>query len=254
VACDPLAPHELPITLGTLLGAGKDAGGTVYMADHVESKSLDRVFVSMGDTLWRKRVNGSGQSGGGADVDYNFSFDDGAQRTTLMIQRRGGNVTAMALGGDPKGFIGDSGAPGALTLVDAAAVAALKLRNLPGEVTIEYVADVENGNVILVTHPRDDYDYTDFRLFYGPQAALVEYPVIDVVRSRGSDTTIHFSIGATQLAAHFTFMLGEPTDGGSIAGQPGPASLDTGDGKTLAATQRTPTPAALPGSAFTCLH
>jgi hypothetical protein len=239
--------------MGTLLGAGKDSAGIVYAADHVDSTSTDRVFVSSGDTLWRKRVTGSGTSGGGADVDYNFSFDDGAQRT-LMIQHRGGNVTAMALGGDPKGFISDAGSPGALTLLDAAAVAALKLRNLPGEVTIEYVADVENGNVIVVTHPRDDYGYSDFRLFYGPQAALIEYPVIDVLRTRGSDTTIDFSMGGAQLAAHFSFVIGEPTDAGTLASHPGPASLDTGDGKSLAATQRTPTPSALPGSAFTCLH
>src|SRR4051794_9109746 len=33
-ACDPLLPHELPITLGTLLGVGQDARGTVYAADH----------------------------------------------------------------------------------------------------------------------------------------------------------------------------------------------------------------------------
>jgi hypothetical protein len=239
--------------LATLLGAGKDSAGNVYAADHVESTSTDRVFVSAGDTLWRKRVTGTGSSGGGADVDYNFSFDDGGQHT-LMIQRRGGNVTAVALGGDPKGFISDAGGPGALTVVDAAAVGALKLRNLPGEVTIEYVVDVENGNVIVVTHPRDDYGYSDFRLFYGPQAAMIEYPVVDVVRTRGSDTTIHFSMGSVQLAAHFSFVFGEPTDAGGLASHPGPASLDTGDGKTLTATQRTPTPSALPGSAFTCLH
>jgi hypothetical protein len=238
--------------MGMLLGAGRDSASTVYAADHVDP-STDRVFVSMGDTLWRKRVIGSGQSGGGADVDYNFNFQDDAGERFLLIQRRGGMVTSVALGSGGKEFIGDAGASGSLTVVDAAAVGALKLRNLPGEVTIEYVADVEDSNVIVVTHPRDDYGYSDFRLFYGPQTALVEYPVVDVVRSRGSDTTIHFTMGGGQATAHFAWIL-EPGGDGGVMSHPGPGSLDTADGKTLSVTQRNPTPSALPGSAFTCLH
>src|SRR6185369_15719642 len=188
-------------------------------ADHVEDKSLDRVFVSMGDTLWRKRVLGSGQMNGGADVDYNFTFDDGGAQRSLLIQHRGGVVTAVSLGAGGKDFIGDSGTP-ALTVVDSSVVAAMKLRNLPGEVTIEYVADVENGSAIVVTHPRDDYGYTDFRLFYGPPNALVEYPVLDVQRSKSSDTDIRFSKGGTELTAHFSWVLA-PNDDGGIVSHPG---------------------------------
>src|SRR5262249_29161538 len=108
-ACDPLAPHELPITLGKLLGAGKDATGTVFAPAHEDDKNTDRVFVSAGDTLYRKHLLGSGSSGGGADVDYNFNFDDAAGQRFLLIQRRGGNVTAVALGSTGKQFISDSG-------------------------------------------------------------------------------------------------------------------------------------------------
>jgi len=252
--CDPLAAHELPVILGTLLGAGRDPAGIVYAADHVEDKSLDRVFVSMGDTLWRKRVLGSGQMNGGADVDYNFTFDDGGAERSLLIQHRGGIVTAVSLGAGGKDFIGDSGTP-TLTVVDTSVVAAMKLRNLPGEVTIEYVSDVENGSAIVVTHPRDDYGYTDFRLFYGPPSALVEYPVLDVARaaSIGGATTIRFSVGTAQYSVRFSFVLVMPEDGG-FSTTPGPVTLDTGDGKMLTGTLRSPTPTTLPGLAFTCLH
>jgi hypothetical protein len=257
--CDPLAPHELPITMGMLLGAGMGLSqtdvsqGPVYAADHVADTSTDRVFVSMGDTLYRRRVLGSGSSGGAADVDYTFTFEDGAGERSLMIQRRGGKVTGVALGGGGKEFIGDAGATGSLAVVDDATIATMKLRNLPGEVTIEYVADVENGSVIVVTHPRDDYGYSDFRLFHGPQNGLIEYPVLDVLRTRGSDTTIRFSEGGAELTAHFSWVF-DPGDDGGISSHPGPATLDAADGKTLSVTQRTPTPASLPGSAFTCLH
>src|SRR5262249_21194434 len=128
-ACDPLAPHELPITMGTLLGAGKDPSGTVFAADHADDKNLDRVFVSAGDTLYRKRLLGSGSSGSGADADYNFNFDDTVGQRFLLIQRRGGNVTAVALGSTGKQFISDSGdGSQPLTVIGSAEVSALKLR------------------------------------------------------------------------------------------------------------------------------
>jgi hypothetical protein len=253
-ACDPLAAHEQPVTLGTLLGAGRDTAGTIYAADHVEDKSLDRVFVSMGDTLWRKRVLGSGAMGSGADADYNFDFDDGNGERFLLIQRRGGMVTAMSFGAGGKDFIGDSGSP-SLTVVDMSVVAAMKLRDLPGEVLVEYVSEMENGSSIVVTRPRDDFTFAAFRLFYGPSSAMVEYPVTDVGRglSIGGSTTVRFSVGTVQYTAQFTFVTETPEDGGfSIT--PGPTTLDTGDGKTLTGIPRNPTPTTLPGFAFTCLH
>ena len=42
---------RLPVTLGTILGVGKDVAGTIYLADETVSTTLgtvDRVFVSSG--------------------------------------------------------------------------------------------------------------------------------------------------------------------------------------------------------------
>ena len=160
----------------------------------------------------------------------------------------------MGVGTFGKDVIGDAGpTPEVLTLLDSNEVMAFKLKNLPGDVTIEYVADVENGNVIVVTHPRDDSTYADFRLFYGPKPALVEYPVHGVMRARSSNTSVPFTNGNAEAVADFTWVL-EPDADGGIASHPGPATLDLGDGVKLAVTQQFPTPTDLAGYSFTCLR
>jgi hypothetical protein len=254
--CDPLAPHELPVTLGTVLGVGKDTGGTVYLADHVPEKSIDRVFVSTGTELGRKRVSGSGTSGGGANADYTFSFDegDGAQGRALLIQRRSGAVTAMGLGPGGKAFIG---APGAtdetLTVLGDRVPSGYTLRNLPGEVTIEYVADIDDGNgsVLVVTRPTDDSDYTDFRVFVGHEARMLEGHVENVTRTLSGSTSIRFLSGTETVDVSFTFET-EFTDAG-LSGHPGPGTFVTGGGSPVPLTQRVPTPTSLPGFSFSCL-
>lgn len=253
--CDPLAAHELPVTLGTVLGVGKDMGGTVYLADHVVEKSLDRVFVSTGTVLFRRRVSGSGSSGGGADMDYTFSFDagDGSKGRALLIQRRGGAVTAMGLGPGGKDFIGTPGATDeSLTVLGDHLPSGYTLRNLPGEVTIEYVADIDDGNgsVIVVTRPTDDSDYTDFRVFFGQETRMTEAHVVNVTRTRNGDTSIHFSSGTKTYDVSFTFET-EITDAG-LGGHPGPGTFVTAGGSPVALTQRSPTPTNLPGFSFNC--
>jgi hypothetical protein len=248
--------HELPVTLGTVLGVGKSAAGTLYLADEVASTSTDRVFVSSGGSLFRKRVIGSGSSGGGADADYTLSFEEGLDAATaraLVIQRRGGKVTAMGLGPGGKAFIGMPGATDEpLTVLDVSAISSMKLRNLPGEVAVEYVADVENGSVLVVTRPMDDWTYTDFRLFYGKAGQMAERAVTQVTRSRSGSTDIQFLVDGAPFVAHFAYEFGV-SDGGAF-GHPGPGTLDTGAGKTLAFEQRTPTPARPTGFSFVCIH
>jgi hypothetical protein len=59
-----------------------------------------------------------------------------------------------------------------LTVVDASAIAGFSLQNLPVEV--EYVADVSNGEAIVVTEPMDPWGYSGFRLFYGTPSQMIE--------------------------------------------------------------------------------
>lgn len=246
--------------LGTILGVGQDAQSTIYLADEVTSPYADRVFVSDGDTLYRKRVRGSGSSGGPVDEDFAFSYEVAPSALrTLLIQRRGGVVTAMALGpGDNRGFIGTPAATDEmLTVLDANAISGMKVRNLPGEVVLEYLADVEDGNVIVVTRPRDDWSYSDFRLFYGTLDQMLERKVLNVYR--GNDTDIIFLVGSSQFDVHFSIVYDVSDAGVSV--HSGPATLDTGNGNILDVTERhldadggELTPSSLPGFSFTCIR
>jgi len=221
------------------------------MADEVPATYTDRVFVSSSNSLWRKRVDGSGQSGGTADRDCTFSYEDGSNNQALLIHIGGGVTTAMALGpGDSRAFIGaaDAGQV-ALTVLDKSAISAMTLRNLPGDVYIEYVADVSNGNIVIVTRPQDDWTDTSFRVFYGTANAMLERPLINF--SRGDDTYITFQVDSAQYLAHFV-MLFEPSDAGTNV-QHLPGTLESGDGSTWTITERLPTPTALPEFSFTCL-
>jgi hypothetical protein len=259
--CNPLDPTQLPVTLGTVLGVGRDPQGTTYMADDVSGNY--RVFVSEGNDLVRRRAVGSGSSGGGADADYTITFEDGASSRTLMIQKRSGAVTAMAVGPrDDKKFIPDGGpTSGALTVLDNGSISAFPLVNLPGDVTIEYVALVVDGDLgdaglanddyIVVTRPTDDWQYTDFRVFYGLRSQMLEREVTSVVRSRGGGTDIRFKVDGVEFFVTFTWVLEPAADGGTNS-HPGPAIIETDKG-SLPVEQRYPTPTTLPEFTFSCL-
>jgi hypothetical protein len=247
--CDPLAPT--PVTLGTILGVGQDPQSALYVADQAPDAGQNRVFVSSGSTLVRKHVGGSGQTGGPPDADYSFSFQDpfadASTARALLIQVRGGAVTAMALGPpDSKSFYVPDAGDAPLTVLDAGAAARLKIQNLP--VLVEYVADVSDGNAVVVTQPMDPWGYSDYRLFYGTANQMVERRIAAYNRGDTGDD-IAFTVDAATYTAHFTWQL---DDGGGV-GAPGPASLDTTGGTTLPMTQRVPTPNSLTGFSFSCL-
>jgi hypothetical protein len=112
---------------------------------------------------------------------------------------------------------------------------------LPDGVTIEYVADLDDGHVMVVTHPATDYTDADFHLFYGPSSNLIERPVIRYSRS-GDSETFDFQVNGTEYHVDFAWVP-EPDRG----------TLDEGNGKTVGFTQRRPVPTALPDFSFTCL-
>ena len=210
---------------------------------------LDRVFVSDGKLLVRKRITGSGQNGGAPDqAFYTFSFDDGGSGQALLLTTEMGQATAMGLGPpNTKGFIGDPGAVTTpLTVESRSVLADFTLKNLPGEVTLEYVADLDDGSEIVVTRPTDDWTYRDFRLFWGSPSDLVEQFVTNVSRARSGGTTIEFRYDGRIATATFTWVLDPDTS------HPGPGTLSAGSEQGM--TQRFPTPTTLTGSSFTCLR
>jgi hypothetical protein len=259
--CDPLAPPAT--TLGTILGVGEDANSVDYVADEARDKSgQPRVFVSSGSTLQRQFIAGWGGSGNSPNADYTFSFApafaDANDTRALVVQIRGGAV-AMALGpGNSRAFFDAAEASQTdLAVVDPGVVATFAIENLP--YVVEHVADVSNGDVVVVTRPMQLDDASGWRLFYGTSDRMTEYP-FDSVNADDYGEYIAFEMNGTTYHVFFNdpFVI---TDGGPPPG-PGPGSLYTGSDSNppfsapagaLTVTERTPTPTSLAGFAFSCL-
>jgi hypothetical protein len=208
-ACDPFAADPQPLRLGTILAAGEDAGGVLYVVEQPAGRGESelRVFVSERDALYRKRVLGTGSGGS----DFTISFEDGSAPSRLVFQRRAGELTGMALVHDRERSFLDALGPEAerLTLVQERDVRDRALHNLAGEIVLEHLGSVDDGSgvhTIVVTRPRDDWSYEDFRLFYGADGELIEREVENV--SRGNATFIDFDVAGATYHVVFGSALG----------------------------------------------
>jgi hypothetical protein len=243
--CDPLAPAPKPIALADILGIGKSANGTIYVAD--QSGSTQRVFVSdASGTLVRQHTSGGGSSSDENGIQYIFTVTDPASPFVLEVYvPKSGAIRMGVLQGtlpDRKSFvIGQEGEE--LTVLASSAIANMPLRNFPGTMVAEYIATLPDGQLILVTRPADDVSYADFRVFLGPVGAVAERKVFQVSRALdGGSTHVIFDLDGAQADAYFRIVLVDA----SFA--PGPATLTVGDVTTTLTRQST-----LPAATYVCL-
>jgi hypothetical protein len=252
-ACDPLATHST--TLATILGVGKDASGTLYVADQggiASDAVVVRVLVSSHGSLVRQDVIGAGSGGpSGDDLETFQSADGSGGARDLVINLTAGKATSMTLGAAGSGKKGDEGEDAgvttSLTLVDPNTVKGLPVTDLPG--AVQYVADAASGEAIVVTAPlENDVGTAAFHLFYGAPGAMVERPITRFEQALSGFPSIGFTVGA----ATYTMAIASiPSDGG-IGEAPGPVTLTTGKGASVSYTLREPTPTTLTGFTFTC--
>ncbi len=216
VPCDPLSAQEQPITLSDILAVGETEDGTLFVVDNADEPE-PRVFVSNGNELGRVRVLGSGGSGSSGVEEYMFTFEaPGGGSWTLAIEIRDGETRmAVVTEGDFEGrsFEEVLAAGNELTVRDESALSGLEVRNLPGEIEVEYMARTEDGDQLVVTRPRDDWSYEDFRLFYGEGTTLTERAVSNVLRALDGGTTwITFELDGSEAEALFPASLTEPAE------------------------------------------
>jgi hypothetical protein len=245
--CDPLAPK--PIVLGSVVGVGQDAAGTLYV------DSANGVFVSSAGALIRQHVTGSGQSGAN---DYIFTFQPSGSDSTsardLLVETAGATATAMALGTVGARVFLNQSPPGvtALTLVDAATVSGTPTVNTLN--AISYLGDVANGNIVMATVPTDSAaTSTDggLAIFYGAPSAVAQRPITDFQQSLSGNGTVTFSVDGTPYVLTFGMVRGP--DAGPL-GMFALLGLTPQGGAEMAVTLRSPTPAAPPPElSFTCL-
>lgn len=251
--CDPLAAPSTK--LATILGVGKDQAGTLYVAEQggVPTQPLIvRVFIPVQGVLVRQHVTGSGQLGSTEDLETFESADGTTQPRDLDLQLSGEKATSMTLGpaGSAKGKIEglDAGVATPLTLVDPSTVQGLPAIDLPGAVV--YIADAASGDAIVVTAPlADDLGSAAFHLFYGHAEAMVERPIVSFNQSTSGFPTLGFTVSSLTYVMSIASV--PPPDGG--LNSPGPVTLTTGNGESVAFTLRQPTPKTLAGFAFTCI-
>lgn len=207
-SCEPLAAQAQAITLGGVIAAGRAADGTLYVADELGTAD-PRVFVERDGVLVRRRVLGSGTISEAQRALAGWSFDDARGARQLMVHTRDGKVEGMALAdGNEKPSFALFEHAEKLTVVDADAARALPLRDLSGEVVVEYFADVEDGTQLLVIRPRDDSHYEDFRLFWGRDGEFVEREVERTVRYKdGGTTKMSFRVEGDTYEAYFPSTL-----------------------------------------------
>jgi hypothetical protein len=247
-ACDPLAPKA--ITLGAVVGVGKDAAGTLYV------DAAHGVFVSDdGHQLIRQQVAGTGSSG---TNEFLFTFEppngDVSSARQLLVETKGTAATAMALGPTTsKAFLNQAPAGTTpLTLVDASTVAGMTVVNT-GQV-ISYVADVANGDVLVATvpvNPDETSSNGDLAIFYGPPAAVAQRPITDFEESKSGNGTVTFVVDGTPTTLAFGNVPGP--DAG-IFGTFTLLGLTPKGGAAIDVTLRSPTPTTPPAElSFLCL-
>jgi hypothetical protein len=198
-ACDPLLARESPAALAAVVAAGRHADGTLYVIDR---DGEYRAFVSEAGTLFRRRVAGSGS--GSAFVVV--SITESNPQLMIKAELDGPQVIRMGVVRGPlegRDFtIGEKG--DVLDVLATDSVKGLPVRGLDGGVYVEYNAMLPSGEHLVVIRPTDDWDYDDFRVFFGRATAVAERSVGSVTRQRdGGTTDVVFELDGANVSAHF---------------------------------------------------
>jgi hypothetical protein len=200
--CDPLAVPAPTITLANILGAGRDADGTLYVVDD-GGPDHQRAFVSSGTTLQRAFIEASASDATSLTVSL--------QSPLVSVRIDGPGPHPMQMGvayGPLQGKTFTIGMQGdVLTLVGPSALTGLTVKNVTNDVVLEYYGAVDDGRRFYVTRPRVDWTLTDFRVFFGTPDDMVERMLVRATRD--TDTVLVFIVDGTTLTA--TIPGGPPT-------------------------------------------
>jgi hypothetical protein len=203
--CDPFDGGARPLELRTILGIGRDANGTIYLADQ-EQYEIDHVFVSVDGALVRRGIayNNFGDDHDPTRTRYLFQIQSTPIETLEIEVPTAGPTRMGVVAGEVSEWfdIGEAGVE--LELLDADAVADMAVRNLTGPFELEYAAQTGDGRLIVITRPLEESDYADHRLFLGPPDSVDERIVHSFVRELdGGTTTVEFDLDGSTATAYF---------------------------------------------------
>ncbi len=242
-SCDPLVAPTADIELGSVLGAGQDSTGTIYVID--KSQDELRAFISADGELYRQRVSGSGESSGDVAVTT-LSLGEVDAPVTLQLEVSSDGTQRMGVfRGELKTktiTIGEQGEE--LTLLGADDVRALAVHNYANDIIVEYRATLSDGRLLVVLRPRDFKDFLEFRVFFGTLERLDERQLTSAERALdGGSTFLEFDVDGQLASADFPV--------GFVDDQftPGPPTLTLGKTKF---DMTLDTPASPEGASYYC--
>jgi hypothetical protein len=244
--CDPFDSDEAPIALENVLAVGRDGDDVFYVLDQPAGEEV-RAFVSDDDFLFRQRVAGTGTMSSAELDSYDVNVEAEPPFSLYLEIPSSGEPRFFKHPADSRPMPGVAPLGGEeLELLSEDDLEDFALRNLPPEVTVEYLGALEDGRRVLVTVPTDASSYEDFRVFFGTKDAMLEHEEVSVVRKRdGGSTTITFRLdGATATLEFPIQMVGDQF-------VPGPATFEHG-GETLAIDLLARNPSALTQHTFVC--
>ncbi len=202
--CDPLVVDASPIVLGPLVGAGRAKDGTVYVVDRAANGYELRAFVSDGTTLRRRKVYGTGESGG---VYMLMLSDDPTNGLQVRIESNS-DCTPTRMGvfvgpPDPKTKSFEIGVQGEeLELVSATDLASFTLVDL-ATVRIMYAATTHDNRYFIATAPEVDYSTDKIRVFFGPKDRVLQRKVHSVNTDSSQHLEIDVDGGRTKVQLNY---------------------------------------------------
>lgn len=225
--CGELAGSAyVPAALAEMLCIAKDPQGSLYVVDKQDGNL--RCFISSNDTLYRTNVTGGSTRG---DKYYSLSLDSGRQFLFCNISGKWDNAYLGTTGRCQKcdsilssqiaerskstesidtGWIHvckylDAGNENflALSTAEKSDVNNFAIRNFSPGTTIEYLAQLDDGQVLLVSRETNDWKGS-VAVHYGKKDDLQKRAMTRFLRaSDGGSTWIDFIVGDKKMSAFF---------------------------------------------------
>lgn len=200
VACNALEAPPVPIQLGTVLGAGRDAAGVIYVVDQMPPSDTLRVFVGEAGMLKRVPVLGGGYDDTEGAEHYEVTVD--APEPYIVVVERDASGTRMGrtfgntTENDTPTTIDALAANELLELVSSDELEDYAVENTPTEVAIDHLARSTEGELFLVARPViASGTANNERVFYGdPALPLRERELIRLERTGSGTTDLVFDL------------------------------------------------------------
>lgn len=208
--CTPLAGSSDPVELGTIVGAGRAADGTIYLVDR-DAKRFVRVFIGSGKVLAQQPNAGAAESANNITIMVGTEL---AQTGVLWVDLANGTAAQMGYTAGAATTTKAQTSGGELTLLAPGELTGLTAENpLPPSVVWDSVSDDGTKHIVVLQSAVDENERT---LFYGTADHMTEYAIVDESSglSPQSSTELTFDINGAKvvvsLAANGAGTLGLP--------------------------------------------